>query len=262
MNLNLEQSMRAVDGSEPGTHKEFFSTMRDQIQKWFTRPDGGQLSREMFLRQDERLRERVRIARELHDTLFQGFFCASMHLHKAVDQVPADSPSKATLSRALRLMHQALDEGRDTLHGLRSSAYVSEPLEEAFAKLGNDLSPSAAPFRVFVTGQAKGVGPGIREQLYLIGREALANALRHSKASIIEVEVEYLPRMLRLAVRDNGCGMDAKPSQADRDSHWGLQGMQERADCIGAQFRIRSRLGAGTEVEICVPQRVLARSRA
>ena len=134
-----------------------------------------------------------------------------------------------------------------------------EGLEQALCCLSEGLaSRGGARFRVIVTGQPKLLKPAIQEQIYLIGREALVNALRHSAASNIEAEVEYFPRQLRVLVRDNGCGMDPKLVTRSRHAHCGLVGMRERAVGIGAQFRIWSRLGAGTEVEISLPGRVLA----
>jgi signal transduction histidine kinase len=107
--------------------------------------------------------------------------------------------------------------------------------------------------RVFVTGKSKALRPSIQEELYLIGREALVNALRHSEATRIEVEVEYQPRQLRMVLRDNGCGIDSQLVQLGRNGHRGLLVMRERAASIGARLRIWSKLGCGTEVEICFP---------
>jgi signal transduction histidine kinase len=92
----------------------------------------------------------------------------------------------------------------------------------------------------------------IQEQLFLIGREAVMNALRHSEATQIEVEVHYLRDRLRVCVRDNGCGIDSKAVRNEIDSHWGLRGMRGRAENIGARFDIWSRTGAGTEVCVAV----------
>jgi signal transduction histidine kinase len=107
-------------------------------------------------------------------------------------------------------------------------------------------------------GRPKALKPAIQEQIYLIGREALVNAFRHSAATSIEAEVEYLPNRLRVVVRDNGSGIDPQVLRSGRDSHWGLLGMRERARSIGAQLRILSRRGAGTEVEISVPGDIAA----
>jgi signal transduction histidine kinase len=101
-----------------------------------------------------------------------------------------------------------------------------------------------------------------REQIYYIGREALVNALRHAEATSIEAEVEYLPRRLRLVVRDNGRGIDPEIVRTGRPAHRGLRGMRERAESIGAQLRILSKPKAGTEVEICLPGEILANACA
>jgi signal transduction histidine kinase len=95
--------------------------------------------------------------------------------------------------------------------------------------------------------------PAIQEQINLIGREALVNALLHSEATCIEAEVEYLPRRLRVVVRDNGRGIDPPLARTRSDAHRGLVGMRNRAKSIGAKLTIWSRPGAGTEVEISVP---------
>jgi len=84
-------------------------------------------------------------------------------------------------------------------------------------------------------------------------REALQNAFRHAQASQIEADITYGDSLLRLRVRDDGKGIDPKHLQAGRDGHWGLPGMRERAQQIGAQFEMWSEVGAGTEVELRIP---------
>jgi signal transduction histidine kinase len=212
------------------------------------------------MRLDECQRERERVARELHDSLLQGLLGVSLQLQAAVGQVPANSPSRAALDHAMVLMQHVIDEGRHILLGLRSSATESMSLQKALSSLRDEFAPGdGVRFRVFVTGQPIPVRPGIQEEIYLIGREALINALRHSEATSIEAEVEYRPRCLRILVRDNGRGIDPKTIRSGRHGHWGLVGMRERAAGIGAELRIWSRLGAGTEVEIWIPSRRLAK---
>ena len=202
---------------------------------------------------EERLSERARIARELHDTLFQGFLGASMQLHFAVDQVPADSPSKPSLCRALRLMQRVIDEGRGALQGLRSTGSSYPSLEHALSGVREEFMPGATSFPDFRQGpdekgiEAGGAGADLSDRAGSPGERT-----RHSEASSIEAEVEYLPRQLRVVVRDNGCGMDPQVVRSGRAAHWGLLGMRERAESIGAQLRIWSRPKAGTEVEISV----------
>ena len=218
------------------------------------RADIEELDQELNVRLDERQRERERVAQELHDSLLQGFLGVSLQLQAAVGQVPANSPIRAALDHAVVRMQHVIDEARHILVGVRSSAMESMSLDEAFSRLRDEFAPGGGVrFRVFVTGQPKSLRPAIQEQIYLIGREALINALRHSEATSIEAEVEYLPRRLHILVRDDGRGIDAKAVQAGRDAHWGLAGMRERAASIGAELRIWSRLGSGTEVHIWIP---------
>jgi len=96
----------------------------------------------------------------------------------------------------------------------------------------------------------------VRDEVYRIGREALVNAFRHARASTVELEIHYAPKRLRLHVRDDGRGIDPEVATSGADGHWGLVGMRERAEKIGARFTIRSRLGAGTEIELSVPAQV------
>jgi signal transduction histidine kinase len=208
---------------------------------------------ELHVRMEERRKERARIARDLHDTLFQGFLGASMVLDAAVAGLPSDSPSKLSLNRALLHMRRVIDEGRSALLGLRSPGLESSSLECALADLGNQFMDNGACFKISVLGHPKPLQPGVQEEVLLIAREALLNACRHSQATRIEAEIEYLPARLRLAVRDNGSGIDPQVVRFGRESHWGLQGMRERARNIGGRLRIWSKRGAGTEVEVSVP---------
>jgi signal transduction histidine kinase len=216
-----------------------------------------QLTKQLNVRFEERLAERTRIAQELHDTLLQGFLSASMQLHVAVDQVPDDSPAKPRLRRVLDSMGDVIDEGRNAVRGLRSPDRGSDDLEQAFSRIGSELDISDTfGFRVIVEGTPRSLHPVIRDEVYRIGREALVNAFRHAKANSIEVEITYAANHLRLLVRDNGCGIDPQFVRSGREGHWGLSGMRERAEAVGARLKLWSRAGAGTEVELSVPGHV------
>jgi signal transduction histidine kinase len=200
-----------------------------------------------------RLAERTRIAQELHDTLLQGFFAVSLQLRTAVDGLPQGLPER--FGPALELMDRALEEGRRAVQGLRSAQDGYCSLGQALAHVPKDLGLPAAPgFRVVVEGRQRELRAGLREELYRIGREAIVNAHLHSRARQIETEIEFRPAELRIAVRDNGCGIDE--GLLHRKGHWGLQGMRERAERIGANLRILSKVALGTEVELCVPSRI------
>jgi signal transduction histidine kinase len=217
-----------------------------------------QLIRRLNLRFEERLTERTRIAQELHDTLLQGFLSASMQVHVAADSLPADSPAKPTLTRALQLMRQVIDEGRNAVRGLRSSNSASLDLEEALSRVQQEFAAQgqaqeASGFRIIVEGERAPLHPLLRDDVYRIGREALINAFRHARAKKIEVELKYSPSQLRILVRDDGRGIDPHILKSGRDGHFGLSGMRERAEQIGARMHIYSGAGAGTEVELSVP---------
>jgi signal transduction histidine kinase/ligand-binding sensor domain-containing protein len=218
------------------------------------------LTRGMNLRFEERLAERTRIARELHDTLLQGFLSASMQVHIAADSLPVESQAKPTLTRALQLMGQVIEEGRNAVRGLRSSYSASLDLEHSFSRIQEELvplNPDAGPvdFQVAVVGTERPLNPVLRDEIYRIGREAVINAFRHSRAAKVAVEMRYSPRQLRVSVRDNGCGIDPETLVSGRDGHWGLSGMRERADRIGARLKVWSSAN-GTEVELRVPSHV------
>ncbi len=221
----------------------------------------GYLTGRINLRFQERLAERTRIAQELHDTLLQGFLSASMQVHVAADCLPADSNAKPTLNRALELMRQVIDEGRNAVRGLRSSHSDSLDLEHAFSRIQEELGTGEQEsgevnFRVIVDGEQRPLRPALRDEVYRIGREALLNAFRHARAHKIELELKYTPHRLSVLVRDDGCGIDPAVLQSGRDGHWGLSGMRERADRIGARLHVMSSAFAGTEIELSVPGNV------
>lgn len=221
-----------------------------------------QITRQMNVRFEERLAERMRIAQELHDTLLQGFLSASMQLHVLTDQVPESSPAKPLLGRVLQLMGQVTEEGRNALRGLRSSVRDSHNLEQALSSVPQELAiQEEIAYRVIVDGQPRPLHPVIRDEVYRIGREALVNAFRHAHAGNIEVALEYTAGHLRVMVRDDGRGIDPHVLNLGREGHWGLAGMRERAERIGAKLRVLSRSASGTEVELTVPSHVAYQHR-
>jgi signal transduction histidine kinase len=180
--------------------------------------------------------EGARITRALHDTLLQGFLPVSMLLENVVEALPVYSHEQHPLGNALRVPE-----------------FAPSSIEQELSGFLRQFSNCAVPCKVYVAGHPKRLRPAIQEQINLIGREALVNALLHSEATCIEAEVEYLPRRLRVVVRDNGRGIDPQVTETRSDAHRGLVGMRNRAKSIGAKLTIWSRPGAGTEVEISVP---------
>lgn len=221
-----------------------------------------QITARMQDRLDQRLDERMRIAQDLHDTLFQGFLSVSMQLHVATDSLPDDSPTKPLLQRLLEVVRQVTEEGRAALRGLRpADTQENSELEQAFSRVRNEVAGGGAgDFRVVVSGRPQLLHPLIRDEVYRIGRESLVNAFQHAQAELIEVELEYLPQSLRIMIRDDGKGIDPDVLRSGRDGHLGLPGMRERAERIGAQLSVSSRIGAGTEIVLIVPGKIAYRA--
>jgi signal transduction histidine kinase len=217
-----------------------------------------QVASQFNLRLEERVAERTRIARELHDTLLQGFISASMQLHVVDSRIPADSSAKPLLHRVLALTEQVVQEGRNTLRGLRSKSHDYLYLEDALALVEQEFAPNGAGsqltgFRVVVEGKPMRMSPFIQDEIYRIAREAIVNAFRHAKARNIETQIKYEPNRILVAVKDDGCGIDSGTLHSGREGHWGLTGMRERADSIGANLQVFSNANAGTEIELSVP---------
>ena len=216
-----------------------------------------QMTIKLNLRFEERLAERMRVAQILHDTLLQGVISTSMQLHVAVDQLPAGSPAREPLHRVLQSMGQVVEEGRNTLRGLRSPMESVHDLERSLSQIPQELNlQGEVDFRVQVKGRALPLQSSIRVDLYSIGREAVVNALRHSRASNVGVELRYTANEFRLLVCDDGCGIDSKVLQAGRDGLSGLLRMHERAERIGARLTVRRRMAGGTAIDLRVPGKV------
>jgi signal transduction histidine kinase len=203
------------------------------------------------LREEHRTEERVRIARDLHDTLLQGIQGLMLRFHVAAQAVPDDEPARAMLERALQSADRIMLEGRDRVNRLRSDMLVNVSFRDAFKTVGAELNAhEAIDFCVDITGAPIEVRPEVFEELFCIGREAITNAFRHSHANKINVSVEYSPLYLRMICQDNGRGMDLSRS---RPGHWGLVGMKERASKINAELQIDVPQQGGVRIQATVP---------
>jgi ligand-binding sensor domain-containing protein/signal transduction histidine kinase len=220
----------------------------------------GQVTARMDIQFIERLSERTRIARELHDTLLQSFQGLILHFQTARDMLPKD-PAEAgkSLDTALESADQAMVEGRNAIYDIRASTLVDDDLAHTITSLGDELGASCvggAPpkFSVVEEGTAKPLDPIFRDDVYHIVREALRNSFKHSEAQNIEAEITYGKRLLRVRIRDDGKGIDRKVlEEGERAGHWGLPGMRERAKRISGQLAVWSEPGVGTEVELNLP---------
>ena len=219
-----------------------------------------QLAQQFNMRLEERVGERTRIARDLHDTLLQSFHGILLFLQSGIHLMP-EHPAEGmkTLKKAAEQAERAIIEGREAVQGLRASTVERNDLALAIKTLGGELAAAdsnshRAEFNVQVEGIPRELHPILRDEVFRIGGEAMRNAFRHADAKQIEVEIRYDERQLRLRVRDDGKGIDPKLLSHDgREGHFGLRGMRERAKLIGGKLTVWSELDSGTEVELSIP---------
>ena len=217
-----------------------------------------QLAAQFNMRLEERVSERTRIARDLHDTLLQSFQGLLLQF-KAVSYRLQPGEIKKSLDAAIGEASQAITEGRDTVQGLRASTIEKNDLAEAIRTFGEELVSSAnnqspVAFEVVVEGTRKRKRPFLRDEVYRIAIEALRNAFRHAQADRIEVDLQYGDKAFTLRIRDNGRGIDRDVLSSDgRKGHFGLHGMRERAKLIGGGLAIWSEVDSGTEIELTIP---------
>jgi signal transduction histidine kinase len=218
------------------------------------------LARQYSLRLEERVSERTRIARDLHDTLLQSFQGLLLRFQTAREQLPT-RPAEAdrTLESAINQTAQAITEGREAVQGLRASTIERNDLAQAITTLGQELAAegsnhTSVGLQVDVAGTPRTLHPIVRDEIYQIASEALRNAFRHAEAQQIEVEFRYDGRQLRLRVRDDGKGIAATVLTAEgRTGHFGLHGMRERANLMGGKLTVWTAAESGTEIELIIP---------
>jgi signal transduction histidine kinase len=217
----------------------------------------AQLKRQMAERDRiliTRQTERERIARELHDTLIQSTQGLIYLFQGLAERISPDDRTRAQLESALVRANEVAAEGRDRIEDLRETIKISTDLPRALAALGDEaFGQEDIRFRTIVTGAAREIGPGVIDAISWIGREALANARRHSHASSIEIEIAHEDESLVVSIRDDGVGLSEETVIADVPGHWGIRGMRERAASIDAHIEFRPRDGGGTEVRLTTP---------
>jgi len=224
-----------------------------------------QVTQRVRARMEARLAERERIARELHDTLLQSFHGLMFQFQAARNMLPR-RPDEAmdVLDSAIGATSQAISEGRSAIQQLRLEQIDECNLEQWLTNIGQEFARSqqtngdSPVFRVTVEGEQQSLSPLPRTEVYRITREILQNAFRHAQAHHIEAEIRYDDRLLRVRIRDDGRGIDPQILQAGGCAgHWGLRGVRERAQQIGARLDFWSEAGAGTEVQLTVPAAVV-----
>ena len=219
-----------------------------------------QLRREFSVALEARVDERTRIARDLHDTLLQSFNALLLRFQAASNLLPArPDEAKLRIESAIEQASEAITEGRDTVHELRSGGLMVVNLAESITNFTRELlshpsSEHQPELSIRVEGVPRELNPIVGDEAYRIAAEALRNAIRHARAHRIEVELRYDQEQLRLRIRDDGKGINEDVlDQEHAPGHWGLQGMRERAKLIGGSFEVWSQLDSGTEIELKIP---------
>ncbi|MEJ0084516.1 MAG: triple tyrosine motif-containing protein [Pseudomonadota bacterium] len=214
-----------------------------------------QAKTQLRLRLEERIVERERIARDLHDTFLQGVQGLMLRFQLAMDRIPAHEPARALMEDALERADEVLVDGRRKVTNLRASTIEDGDLPEALRLLGSEMMRDlGARFELSVEGSPRELHPVVREEAFRIAAEAITNAFRHAHATRIDARIAYGRSSVLLEVKDDGQGFDSR--KLAPAGHWGLKGMQERAARIRARLLVTSRPDEGTTIELHIPGKV------
>ena len=220
-----------------------------------------QVARTLNARFDERLAERTRVARDLHDTLLQTVQGSKMVADAALSQSHDAVGMRHAMEQVSGWLGQATVEGRAAVNALRTPPVETNDLTDALRRAMEDCGRHGSLHASLeVTGEARELHPVVRDEVYRIGYEAIRNACMHSGGSRLAVALTYA-RDLTVRVFDNGVGIDPNVATSGRAGHFGLKGMQERAARIGATLTIQSSAGRGTEIIVTVPGRIIFRGQ-
>ena len=210
-----------------------------------------QVAERLRLRHRERMDERERIARELHDTLLQGLQGLIFRFQAAAAYIPAEQKARGMMDQALDHADQVIAEGRDRvveLRRTRPAGVLSQMLEASAERI---LVGSGIETRLIVGGQPQGLSAAIEEEVISIAEEFLFNTLQHSGASLVSIVLNYGRGSFSAEFSDDGRGIDPDVlRRGGRDGHFGLPGMRERARKIGADFDLANRPGAGMAISM------------
>jgi signal transduction histidine kinase/ligand-binding sensor domain-containing protein len=212
-----------------------------------------QVRRKLQLRFDERLAERSRIARELHDNLLQNVTGLALQIGGISKIVTAPESAKERLQELRRQAEDCLREARQYVWDIRSPESDAIDLPTALKESGEQLTGGKpARFALVVDGVPRQIKADVRQQLLRIAREAIGNAAHHSGAAQIEARLRFESRAIHLRISDDGGGFDLDAGTR-LPGHFGLATMRERAAQIHASIRISSTVGQGTSIEVTVP---------
>ena len=218
-----------------------------------------QAERMISARFDERLAERTRIAREIHDTLVQTIQGSRMVADNALNEATDFPRMRQAMERLSVWLGQATQESPEDLNSLRTSTTETNDLAESFRRALDDCRLQGLRDVNFVAdGKKTEMHPIVRDEIYRIGYEAIRNACQHSGGTRLEVYLSY-SRDLTLRITDNGKGIVPAVVGQGKDGHYGLQGMRERAVRISGKLTLTTSADSGTNIELIVPGRIVFR---
>lgn len=198
------------------------------------------------------LQERNRIAREIHDTLAQGFAGVSVQLEIVSRKLdPAAESVRTHLDQARMLVRSSLAEARRSIWELRSQSTDIEDLASRLSKMAAQMGGSGHPkVAVQIRGAFRPLPPRTEDELLRIAQEAVTNAIKHAEATHINVELAFDPKLLRMTVADDGRGFSPTGNTSGVNGHFGLKGIAERSAAIGAKLNLDTAIGAGTRLSV------------
>ena len=201
------------------------------------------------------LGERMRLSRELHDTLLQSLVGVALQFDAVATDV--ESSSVATQKQFVRMRKQVeeyIREARQSIWDLRSPRLERRDLVAALRDVGQHVTEGhSITFALDVAGDPRRCSQKVEAQLLRIGQEAVTNAVRHARATHIQMALHYDEGSVSLQVIDNGCGFDHRAVVNDDPQHYGLMGMRERAEDVGGHLEVMSEARRGTQISAVVP---------
>ena len=220
------------------------------------------VAKQLSSRFDERLAERTRVARDLHDTFLQTVQGSKLVAEDALRNPEDQARSTRAMETLADWLGRATEEARAALNSLRASTIERNDLAEALAGAIEECRSQEHHLsgKVTTSGGPKELHPIVRDEIYRIGYEAIRNACAHSDAHVLKVMLEH-SRDLTLRIIDDGVGMNSELAERGKEGHFGLSGMRERAERIGANLAISTSPGLGTTITLVVPGRVAYQSR-
>jgi ligand-binding sensor domain-containing protein len=220
-----------------------------------------QIAKTIGARFDERLAERTRIARDLHDTFLQTIQGSKLVADAALKRSAEPARMRGALEQISAWLERATEEGRTALNSLRTSTTEANDLAEAFRRATEECRIECSiEASVSVVGAPREMHPIVRDEVYRIGYEAIRNACVHSQANQLQVTLTYAEE-LGMRVADDGVGIDPLVAVRGKEGHFGLPGMRERAARIAGKLTVTSSPASGTEVKLVVPGKIIFRKK-